>query len=102
MGALRGPRRIKETPFHKLSSLFKLPMRRLADSRTEAELGRQLKEFGSFAMLFAIWSASKEQSSGGFSIALIDVSVWTNLRGRTIYRQTILAVPLRILRPLRW
>jgi hypothetical protein len=39
MGALRGPRRIKETRFHKLSSLFKLPMRRLADSRREAELG---------------------------------------------------------------
>ena len=35
MGALRGPRRIKETRFHKLSSLFKLPMRRLADSRTD-------------------------------------------------------------------
>jgi hypothetical protein len=79
MGALRGPRRIKETRFHKLSSLFKLPMRRLADS------------------------PSKEQSSGGFSIALIDVSVWTNfLRGHTIYRQTILAVPLRIWRPWRW
>jgi len=83
MGALRGPRRIKETRFHKLSSLFKLPMRRLADSRTDGP--------------------PQKSSPLAVSALLIDVSVWTNfLRGHTIYRQTILAVPLRIWRPWRW
>ena len=78
-------------------------MSRLADSRTEAEFSPTTEGVWQFRNVVLYLAAPNEQSSGVFSIALIDVSVWTNfLREHTIYRQTILAVPLRIWRPWRW